>query len=236
MKAPRRRFVFLGTYRLDELYGEMVSAVRSAGKRIAAFNFSALGIGGGIQRMPEDKRVQLHREIERLRRWLDESKDVGSLDEPGIYSYGRLSMYFVPFDKVKPATLYMVGETDRTFVALGGQLKDVCNRDDDYAKAAEDARLISSEREVVRALSRANLGDEGSVVEEPAREPGGGWEADVVLTHTRLGYYPDLYRKREYEILAYKDEFTPAKRARQVKAGTQKGVLLGKPLFVAEEG
>ena len=60
-----------------------------------------------------------------------------------------------------------------------------------------------------------------------------GWEADVVESHRRFGHYPDLYRKKEYEILALRDEFTPAEKGPGWMRKPKKGVLLGKPLFVA---
>lgn len=234
LDAPVRRFVFLGRFRLDELYGQTVSRVQGDSGRLRGFSFSAFGFGGGAQVAPLDERVQLYREIEKVCRFLEERELLGTLDEPCRYFHGQLSMFFVPFHQVKPTTLYMVGEGERTFVALGGPLSDVCNRDADYAKSAEDAKLVSGEPEVARALARANLG-EGEV---PAREPVRpdswvGWEADVVATHQRFGYYPDSYRKKDYEVLALTDEFTPADKAPDWMSEPRKGVLLGKPLFVA---
>jgi hypothetical protein len=230
-----RRYVFLGLYRLDELYGQRVSRAESEGKRLSAFSFQAFGTGGGVQFIPLDKRVQLYREIERVLGFLKGSGQLGSLDEPRRYFHGRLSMYFVPFHDVRPPTLYMVGETERTFVALGGQVKDICNRDAEYARAEEGAPAIRSEPEVVRALARAKLDKGDSPVEEPASKLSGavGWEADVIETHRRFGYCAHLFRKKDYEVLALKDEFTPREKAPEWMPEPKKGVLLGKPLFVA---
>ncbi len=221
MDAPVRRFVFASGQRLDERYGQ--TAARR-GQKVKAFSFQLFFAGGGLELADPDARSQFYREIERIRADLEASGELGSLDEPKEkYFYGRLAMFAVPFDQVNPTTLYMVGETELTYVALGGQLKDVVNRDSDFAKAAEGAPHIHHEREVARAVAAAFLGGE-----RPAR-----WEVDVVRAHEHFGHYPDRFRKKDYEILALVDEFTPASELNE-SVRTAKAVLLGKPLFVAD--
>ena len=237
MEAPARRFLFLGGYRLDELYGQRASWAKRKGREVRALSFSFLTVGAGLQLAEPDARVQLYQEIEYIREYLEESQKLAVLDDQDelsarAYFYGRLPMFSVPFDKVKPATLYMVGETERTFVALGGQLKDVVNRDPEYAAAAEGAPLVKDEPEVVAAVARAMLDDDASAARHIEATPR-RWEQDVVATHQRFTYYPELFRKKSYEILAYKDEFTRAEELAGLVPDA-KNVLLGKPLFVAD--
>lgn len=244
-KPPVRRFFILNGYRLDELHGLTVAWARSHGRRIRGVSFSFLTIGASLDLAPPDQRSQLYRELERIIEYLLDTGDLGSLATPGQlkkpgYMQGHLSMFSVPFTKIKPAVQYMVGETDHMFVALGAQLKDVVNRGPDYAQAEKGAPVVEDERDVVRALARARIGLEDDEAEEHSAEEHPSlrgkptpWEKDLVDTYRRLGYYEDgPFRKKDYEILAYIDDLSPAEKvAPSIAHG--KGVLLGKPLFVA---
>jgi hypothetical protein len=235
--APVRRFVFLAGDRLDELYGQTGSWAKSKGRELRGFSFTVLGTGGGVQRAAPDVRMQLYEEIEHIREYLEESKRLAMLENPKEvagrdYFYGRLSMFRVPFNEVDPPTLYMVGETEQTFVALGGQLTDMVNRGADYGRAAAGAPLIKDEPEFVVLFASVVLRDGDR--EEPGQPaPLLRWQQAVIDTHQRFVYYPEQFRKKNYEILAYKDEFSRADELADLRPAP-KNVLLGKPLFVAE--
>jgi hypothetical protein len=125
----------------------------------------------------------------------------------------------------------MVGETERTFVALGGQLTNIVNRGADYGRAAAGAPLIKDEPEFVVLFASAILRDRDEEHDQPA--PPMPWQQAVTDTHQRFVDYPEQFRKKNYEILAYKDEFSRAEDLADLRPAP-KNVLLGKPLFVAE--
>ena len=202
-------------------------------------HFSVLGTGGGLDRAEPDARIQLYEEIQHMCEYLQETGQLADPDDPDEladrkYFYGRLAMFSVPFNAVKPTTQYMVGETQRTLVALGGHLKDVVNRDAEFAKAADGARVIQEERDVAVAIAIAQrLARAGEAEPRPSEAEPERWELAVAQTYHQFSDDPHHWRLKDYEVLALKDEFTPA----EALAGFMhpaKDVLLGKPLFVAE--
>jgi hypothetical protein len=75
----------------------------------------------------ETTRMQKLRWVQRR---LEGLGKIGSVDEPREYFFGRLMMHYDAFDMVSPPTMYLVGETDKTIVALGGSLSHVPGRED----------------------------------------------------------------------------------------------------------
>jgi Family of unknown function (DUF7019) len=239
MSKPLRRFRYLNTYRLDELYGE---SARSGWRKrvklpvVTGFSFKVFMVGAGVTLdWPKDPRVRLHDEIEHIETFLTDRGDVGSFDDPRSYFHGFLAMTFVPFRRASPVTLYMSGETEQTVVALGGKAKYVVDVDDmeAYTRSDEGAELVHTEREVARLISDSRLGepdDHAHTAQEGVHDE---WERNVVETQQRFSSYPSYFPLTTFEVLAFKEDLAQAvKLAGWLDA--PKAVLIGKPLWVSE--
>jgi uncharacterized protein DUF7019 len=226
--SEERRYLYISRHRLDELRGQSAAGHG----RVTGVSAQVLGSGGCIQRGPPDERSKLYREIESVHQHLNKEGTVGTPDAPLKYFFGRLSMFIVPFDEIKPSVLYLVGETQRSVIALAGPLKYMVGLDPGDAKSRDGAKFIHGEPEVVAAIadSLAN-GDEGRSTPASGRPTGRRWELNVVGTQRRVTHYPQNFEKREVETLAWCDRFSEASSLADAMPDP-KNVVLGKPVFI----
>jgi hypothetical protein len=226
-----RRYLFISTPRLDELYGQ---STEGRG-RLTGVDATFLGVGGGFQRASPDARAALYREIEHVLLYLKDNQRLGTPDDPLEYFWGRVSMFIVPFDQVRPAVLYLTGRTERTVVALAGPLKHMVGLDPGDAKSTEGARFVHSEQEVAAVVAEAQRGDDeqqercAPASPQPDTER---WERNIVETYQRLTYYPQNFEEREVEMLAWRDRFSEVRDVAGALADPM-SVLLGRPIFIA---
>jgi len=190
------------------------------------------------------------KELARLRDALDQVGELGDLDEPKDYFSGRITMQYGAFDMVNPPVIYLIGETERTIIALGGSLKNYEGRDPDEVKARDNAQVILSEVEVARAVRRAQIGGSPSRVTGTRLYNRTGLKGSPRLVHDKpyntqpspdqwaVDIAETLWRwstgnpPKDFEVLAQREEFTPAPPI--VRNRTQKNILVGSPVYVRE--
>jgi hypothetical protein len=205
-----------------------------------------LGFTGGFSRRRTE--IKRTRKLRWVRRQLERSGEIGSIDDPKKYFAGRITMHYDAFDMVSPPVMYLIGETERTIVALGGSLKHVPGRED--VKPREGAKQILSEVQVARAVRRAQL--EGSprlvtpaTLHNPAHFEGNPllrndaefnvhpsdeqWAVDIAET---LWRWPPGIPPITFETLAERDDFIPTPA--EIASRTQKNILVGSPIFVVK--
>jgi hypothetical protein len=191
----------------------------------------------------ETTRMQKLRWVQRR---LEELGKIGGIDEPQEYFFGRLTMHYDAFDMVSPPTVYLVGETDKTIVALGGSLKHVPGRED--VKPREGAQQILSEVQFARAVRRAQLMGSPRLVSpaqlhDPAQFDGNPllandskynarprddqWAVDIAET---LWRWPIGVPPITFETLAEREELTPTPA--EIASRTHKNILVGSPVYV----
>ena len=233
MSARIRKYMYVSLPRVDEAYGQSATRSARAFARWRGGGISVVGTGPTVNLDRSEQRFELQRELQHVREHLNDTGQLGTLDEPQEYFYGRISMFYAAFDNVNPAVLYLVGETERTVVALGGPLMHVVGRNEASAKSREGARMVISEREVTRAVAHAQRERHRNANESPTPPPQTErWELDVVETYTRFGDYPQEIPKTDVEILAWREEFSHASSLADWLPHP-KNVLLGRPIFVA---
>jgi hypothetical protein len=106
--------------------------------QIGGLTIGAFGIvvGGTRNRSQRTRRQKL----KRVQRSLARSGEIGGIDEPKSYLFGRIKMHYGAFEMVNPPVMYLIGETERTIVALGGSLKNVQGRDANTIKRVRTHR------------------------------------------------------------------------------------------------
>ncbi|GAA4590542.1 hypothetical protein BJY16_009268 [Actinoplanes octamycinicus] len=156
---------------------------------------------------PQSQRVT---RLERVVRYLDDFADVGTIDEPGQYFRGRMTMRW---GQLHDAThgVYFGGHTDRTVVGLGGSIGHVIGS----SAAAPDAFSPSLTPGVVRSL--------GSLIENDTTDP----LAAVHLAERHL-----TGPEQEVEFVAKRLAHGPSPYP-ELDRGRTMNVLLGSPIFVA---
>ena len=225
--------MYLSPARLDELYGQSATGWARAGARLRGGGIKVLGTGGDLSLDRPEQRFRLHRELQRVQKHLAKTGQLGTLDHPGEYFHGGMRMRYAAVEHVNPAVLYLVGETERTVVALGGPLKNMVGRDPESSKTGEDAPGVLSEQEVAAAIADAQSGKGiempgDASVRQPLSER---WAWNVVQTHKQLAYYPDEFPHAEVETLAWTEKFVEPSSLDWM--AEPKSVLLGRPVFVA---
>jgi hypothetical protein len=192
---------------------------------------------------PETSRMQKLRWVQHR---LEQSGQIGSVDEPKQYFFGRIAMHHSAFTEFDPPVVYLIGETDQTIVALGGSLHHAPGKGD--VKPQEGAQPHLSEVVVARAVRRAQIeGSHRRVItgalydpthfkENPLlkddaeynRDPSDDqWAVDVAET---LWRWPTGLPQVTFETLAEREEFTgtPA----EIASRTHKNILVGSPVYV----
>lgn len=225
--------MFLSESRLKEAYDASQTLRDRAPAWLKSLELSVPGVLKATLASPDpEHKRRLDKEIRRVCERLKKEGELGTLDEPRKFFYGQYEAYYQAFGMVNPSVLYLVGETDRTVVALGGRLRDMVGRTEDEAKSEEGARLVVSEWDVAGAIA-----DEQRL--EDIREPGvetpappHPWHVNVVSTNQRFGYYPDRFPQHTVETLAWREAFSPGSEV-PASLPTAKNVLLGRPIFVA---
>jgi hypothetical protein len=229
-----RRYIYISTYRIDELRFQI---------KPAKGDFTGFGAAGtSVQRGAPDPRGVFYDDIEDVEDHLRKEDKLGEFDAPKKYFRGRMSMFVVEFRKVSPAVLYLTGQTEHTVVALAGPLINKVGISDEDAASEERAAALTDEPEVARvvadaqrrAIADGEVGEEGVSPLEP-KPMGHRWEYDVFDTHQRMGFYASELRTRLVEVLAWRDSFTAAEDLVDVLP-ERKNVLLGKPYWVAQPG
>lgn len=226
--------MYVSPARLDELYGQSATRLSRAIARLRGGGINVVGTGADLSLDRAEPRFRLHREVQRVQKHLGKTGRLGTLDCPREYFHGCMSMLYAPVDHVTPAVLYLVGETERTVVALGGPLTNMVGRPPESSKSKEDARMVLSEQDVAAAIRDAQS---EKYVEMPGdardRPPlSERWAWNVVQTHRQLGYYPDRFTRAHVEMLAWCERFTEHSGLDWM-AEPKKSVLLGRPVFVA---
>jgi hypothetical protein len=227
-----RRYVYISVRRLDELVGQVTTGEGA----ITGRSLQMLGVGTSYDKATPDQRVVLHENIEAVEEYLKHTGVLGEIDAPKEYFSGRLSMAMIPYDEVRPAVLYLMGETEHTVVALAGPLRNKVGLEAADAISREGANLALAEPEVARLISEAQTraikdGEETEAGAEftEARDEYHRWEADVVDVHLKLSYL----RKRPVNVLAFRDEYSRAENLGGVLT-EPRNVLLGKPVYIYE--
>lgn len=239
--APRPSTLFyISDDKLGRLWDEYPPPWwRRAPNQITSLTISKVGVG---RRPSEPTRGQKLRWVQRR---LEKKGKIGSIDEPKQYFFGRLAMHYDAFP-TDPRTVYFVGETDKTIVALGGSLKHKVSREKD--QPPESAQQILSEVQLARAVRRAQI--EGSPrlvtpaqLHDPAqfeRNPllandakynthpaEDQWAVDVAESLWRWGIgVPPM----TVETLAQREESTPTPA--EIASRTHKNILVGSPVYV----
>ena len=231
MATKPRRYMYLSPTRLDELYADAATRRDRAAERSRGGGIKVLGSGVDVPLDRPEQRHRVNREVERVRRYLEREGRLGTLDDPWEHFYGRMSMVYVPVEHVRPAVVYLVGETEQTVVALGGPLKNMVGRDPESSKSDETALGVLSEKQVAAAIvdAQSKKGIEVPAEARKAQPLSEQWAENVVRTHETFGNYPDAFPRADVELLAWREEFATASSL----GGTSKGVLLGRPVFVA---
>lgn len=224
-------FFYVSDTKLDWLYDRFPQSWwRRALGRISGANITILGFGGGASvHATEKTRMQKLRWVEHR---LNESDEVGSVDQPKHYFAGRIAMYYGAFDMVDPPVMYLVGESDRTIVALGGSLHHVRGRSVESTRAREDAKRTIFEPEVARAVRRAQTSVDSLPTFAAQRDQ--QWAIDVAETYWHWSSDGPDGPKMMFETLAICDGFaSPAPPEISGRMEIQKNVVLGSPIFVA---
>jgi hypothetical protein len=225
--------MFLSESRLKEAYDQSQTRMDHAPAWLKSLEVSLPGVLKATFASPDlEQKRRLDKEFRRVCEQLKEDGELGTLDEPRKYLYGRYPAYYQAFGMVNPSVLYLVGETDRTIVALGGRLRDMVGRTEDEAKSEEGARLVVSEWDVAGAIADAQRAEDMREAGLDTPAPPHPWHVNVLSTYQRFGYYPDRFPKTMVETLAWCEAFVAASEV-PADLPAAKNVLLGRPIFIA---
>lgn len=217
MAQSRGRILYLSTRKVDEDFGKIKP---SLGRRIFGPVLQVLGLVtvtlpyAQIKvAVPKEDRSDIQK-LDAVWKALVKAGEVGTIDEPRAFFYGRCRMRYQAFREINPPILYLTGETDRSVLALGGALKHA--RLSVVATAPEDATIAMFETDVVRTLAQLQG------VQADEHTPDDQWIADVMEIH----FYSSGSRI-ECEFLAERERWSQSS-----PLSAEKNVLLGSPLFV----
>jgi hypothetical protein len=231
-----RRYVYISDHRLNELVGQATTGEGVVTGR----SLQLLGVGSSYNKATPDERVVWHKNAEGVEEYLKDEGKVGGLDTPKDYFSGCLSMVMMPYDEVKPAVLYLTGETELSVVALAGPLRNMVGLHPDDARSREGANILIYEPEVAgmineaqtRAIQEGEESEAGAKLARARQREYYRWEHDVLDVHMKLS---DRLRKRPVNVLAYRDSYSRAEDIDGVLIpGEPRNVLLGKPVFIYE--
>ena len=159
--------------------------------------------------------------------WVDlaDEGEIGTFDDPAKrYFYGKLPFYYGLFKLVDPPIFFLVGATEKTIVALGGEWKHVRGfRGHEVPVADEGAQAVVVEPDVATVLYEASGAPEIEALTE---------KDDIRAIHV-AGLYGNWKfwkgRKLEFEVLARKELRSTVSQF--VESPTD--VVIGSPVFVA---
>lgn len=222
-------------YLSDDKIGELAQQLPPPSRwrrflgRISGAQVTVMGSGGGINVAPREPE-QIIPVMQRVWKHLKSEDQVGTFDDPKRYFHGQLEFYYGIFDIVNPPVLFLVGGTERTIVALGGQKKHVRGYRDQKFEAVQNAVSAAMEPEVAMAIFQSfdpSSAQDATGTSIPVLDDD-LWAMDVSYMYENSQIWQG--RKMEFEVLARKEKLT------QISASVDSPnwVLIGSPIFVAQ--
>jgi hypothetical protein len=205
------------------------SNLREEVGRLRKIDVKVAGTGIGAEWAPHDKKTVLDA-LQDVWRVLDKADKIGTLDEDKPYCHGEIELYQGIFDTVDPPVWFLVGETDRTIVALGGRAKHVRGyRGNELIRARDDAKKVTMEPDVAIAIYLAEA-DSAESTGLLAQASGDNLWA-VYVAGMLHNWQLSRGTRMKYEVLARKEKSAMASAP---FLDSPKRVLIGTPLFVAQ--
>jgi hypothetical protein len=211
---PVKYYLYVSDTKLDMLFAQIPSGVRD--NLVKEFKFDLKVVAVSVRENPSDE--TRYSKLKVVTEFL-ESEGVGGIDDPAAYFKGELEMEWRPFDHlIGSDVVYLAGETETTFVGLGGSAKHVIG-----AKAREEPGWPPSiAARLIPLLMDVGVDEEDDLEDRKT----GGWEYAVawLARDARQGL-----TRQNVEFLARRLAYQPPGLADL----ENKAVLLGSPLYVA---
>ncbi|KIF67035.1 hypothetical protein HY68_35270 [Streptomyces sp. AcH 505] len=209
-----RYYLYISDAKVDMLLGQIDPDFERRSTTEAGLSLKLFNVRRSVEARVPDRTAKL----ERVLRHLDKSGQTGSVDEPGPYFRGSLSMQWGPLPSESGGTLvYFGGRTGQTILGLGGAGSHVLG-----SGAPQTQDFAPSSAPTLLAGLASALAADGA--EMPADQPSLAW----VHTAGRLL----RGRPQTVEFVARRLLTGPSPYP-ELDARPGMRVLLGSPLYVA---
>jgi hypothetical protein len=221
-----RSFVYLSSAKLEPLYSQIREPIR---KRIAlslGIKLPALPVGPYVEAQLRPQTTNLIGMLDVVLSHLDDAGNIGSVDEPGPYFAGQLTLRWGAWQEF----LFLSGSTARTLVALTGSNRHLVGGFDQqlptvYWPASSYVGLDRVLRSIFAGDDNVDADDPPDIIKRLAianRNRGGPQE-----------YLEFVARRLERGDSFFASNESPAEDFDQLSGGSTFKVLLGTPLYLA---
>lgn len=223
-----RKYLYVSQPRRVELY-EQTATIR---ERIRPPTLRVKAVSAELAFDFPEPRRGLAKELKRIVTHLTKTDQIGPLDDPREYFYGQLRMSIVTVDSVRPAMMYLVGESESTVVALAGPFRHYVGNDQASSESGRNAVTVTNESAVVEAVKVAWRPDDSpddENVESIAPPSVDSWANSVIETNLLLATDESVHTA-DVEFFAWCEGASAASQWRA--APPAKNVLLGRPVVI----
>jgi hypothetical protein len=182
--------------------------------------------GAAVELAPPSR--EMLRTMREVQQRLQAKGSVGTFAEPKRFFHGVLDFYYGIFNNVSPPVFFLVGETDRTIVALGGSADHTVGHRTRQVDAVANAKNVTMEPDVAKEIyTDPDIEALEVSTPEAARNL---WATHVAAMSKNWRFWNG--NMMEFEVLAVKHKFIQGYSAPPLES--PRDILIGSPIFVAQ--